>query len=348
MLNVMNDLRKTKFRLVSILSSLAAFQRKHWVITLFFINLSAIWLPFIYTFLGVPLKLVSVVEGTCQFTSFGFWILIAYLVVIGIGNGSTIYDERTNGNRKEIDELKSELLEQTESGIVLRELNSSANNICESKLSTLIDTLDYFLNNSNKIPPRIISDPHRQLNKLSKELSSCLAELLKFQDRRYVTDLFTSIIYRLPQENCDEWQWATSERGLSIAELIDPGKRTTFQYLLEDKGHSLFFNSKQQAADKGKYVSDKEDIYDENGKLKGSIACYRFGVQKNNKTIIEMVISVTSYDQQFVQGVDNGDEIVQNVRHNIDRVVLPNFLVRAKIELCLLYLKHLHDTRTIP
>lgn len=204
------------------------------------------------------------------------------------------------------------------------------------------------MSNANKTPPRIISDPHKQLDKLAKEFSSCLAELLKFQDRRYITDLFTSIIYRLPQESNSEWQWATSERGLSIAELINPDNRTTFQCLLEDKGHSLFFNNKQQAADKGKYVSDGEDEYDENGKLKGSIACYQFAIMKNNKTVVEMVISITSYNQQFVPGVDNGDEIVQNVRHNIDRVVLPNFLVRIKIELCLLYLKYLHDIRSTP
>lgn len=259
-----------------------------------------------------------------------------------------IYDEKTNGQNSELKRLENKLLEQTESGLVLRDLNSSANEICESKLSTLTDQLDFFITRPEEMPPAIISDPHRQIDTLAKELSICLASLLKFQEHRHVTELFTSIIYRFPEENDTDWHWATTERGLTISDLISQqnGRMSTFQYLLHSKGHSVFKNSKQVAYDANQYIPDNEDEYDENGKLKGSIACFQFDIKKNNNTIIEFVVSITSYAQQFIQGMTDGDEIVKNVRYNLEKVVIPNYIVRAKIELCLLYIKHLHEIRS--
>ena len=91
------------------------------------------------------------------------------------------------------------------------------------------------------------------------------------------------------------------------------------------------------------YIPDNEDEYTENGELKGSIACFQYEIKKNNKTIIEFVVTITSYSQQFVQGMNDGDEVVKNVRHNLEKIVIPNYIVRAKIELCLLYIKHLNE-----
>ena len=86
------------------------------------------------------------------------------------------------------------------------------------------------------------------------------------------------------------------------------------------------------------YIPDNEDEYDEKGRLSGSIACFQCEVKKNNKTIIEFVVTVTSYSQQFIQGMTDGDKVVKNVKHNIEKIVIPNYVVRAKIELCLLYI----------
>ncbi|MCH5260920.1 MAG: hypothetical protein J1F18_14255 [Lachnospiraceae bacterium] len=332
----------------NILTLLAQFQRTHWIFTLIFVNLSAVWLPILYTFLGVQLKLVTIVDQSSQFTPLGSAIMAVFLLIIFGGNGALIYDEKVNGKNLEFKKLEDELLEQKESGLVLRDLNSSANEICESKLSTLTDQLDFFITHSEEIPPVIISNPRRQLDSLAKELSICLAGLLKFQERRHVTELFTSIIYRFPEENDKDWHWATTERGLSISGLTSQqgGRMSTFQYLLQSKGHSVFKNSKQVAFDANQYIPDNEDEYDEDGKLKGSIACFQFDIKKNNKTIIEFVVSITSYAQQFVQGMTDGDEVVKNVRYNLERVVIPNYIVRAKIELCLLYIKYLNESRS--
>lgn len=344
----MPKLRNEKQTKSNFLTSLAKFLKTHWIFTLVFVNLSAVWLPILYTFLGVQLKLVAIVDSSCQFTLLGSVLMAVFLIIIIGGNGALIYDEKVNGQNLELKRLENELLEQKENGLVLRDLNSSTNEICENKLSTLTGHLDFFITNPKAIPPAIISDPHRQLDSIAKELSICLAGFLKFQERRHVTELFTSIIYRFPEENDKDWHWATTERGLSISGLTSQqdGKMSTFQYLLQNKGHSVFKNSKQVAFDANQYIPDNEDEYDEDGKLKGSIACFQFDIKKNNRTIIEFVVSIASYAQQFVQGMTDGDEVVKNVRHNLEKVVIPNYIIRAKTELCLLYIKHLNKNRS--
>lgn len=82
------------------------------------------------------------------------------------------------------------------------------------------------------------------------------------------------------------------------------------------------------------YIPDNEDEYDENGKLNGSIACFQYEIKKNNKTIIEFIVTITSYSQRFIQGMTDGDEVVKNVKHNIEKIVVSNYIIRAKIELC--------------
>lgn len=329
----------------NIFCKLARGLRKHRIFTLIFVNLSAVWLPILYTFLGVQLRLIKVVDQSCQFTAFGLVLMIIFLAIIIIGNGALVYEEKTGKRNLEIEELKDELLEQIENGLVLRDLKNSTNTICESKLSTLIEQVDYYITHPEQAPS-VISNPRKQLDSLAKELSFCLARLLKFQDRRNVTDLFTSIIYRFPQDNDKDWHWATSERGLSISDLLaeKDGRKSSFKCLLDSRGHSVFQNSKQSAYEEMQYIPDNEDEYDEKGRLSGSIACFQCEVKKNNKTIIEFVVTVTSYSQQFIQGMTDGDEVVKNVKHNIEKIVIPNYVVRAKIELCLLYIKHLNET----
>ena len=78
-----------------ILLKLARELRKHWIFTLIFANLSAVWLPILYTFLGVQLKLIKVVNQSCQFTAFGLIMMIILLAIIIIGNGVLVYEEKT-------------------------------------------------------------------------------------------------------------------------------------------------------------------------------------------------------------------------------------------------------------
>lgn len=319
--------------------------KTHLFVSLILVDLIGIWIPIVYTFLGVQCGLVKFEENASQFTLKGLVLICLIFLWIVISKGSLIFDEKRNND---IQNLENKLLEQEESKMVLCNLNNSSNEICKNKLSTLLKRIGYFISNRREIPPDIISDPQKQLESLAEELTRCLAVILDFQERKYITDLFTSIIYRFPQEKGAKWQWATSERGLSISDLLkeyDTEQMSTFQYLLKSKRHSIFKNSKQLAYENNQYVPDNEDEYDEHNRLKGSIACYQFEIKNNNKVIIEFVITITSYGQQFLPGIDDQDEQVQNISHNLSKVILPNYTVRAKIELCLLYLKYLNEIR---
>ena len=89
--------QKSKNLIENILTVLARFQRKHWVITLIFVTLPAFWLPLLYTFFGVQLGLTAVAEQSCQLTTIGRIIMGICFAVVAIGNGATIYDEKVNG-----------------------------------------------------------------------------------------------------------------------------------------------------------------------------------------------------------------------------------------------------------
>lgn len=80
-----------------------------------------------------------------------------------------------------------------------------------------------------------------------------------------------------------------------------------------------------------------------NGELKGSIACYRFDIKKNDKVYVRAVLSITSYQQQFTS--DNSKDKVNNVRENMDDFVISDFEKRIRIELCLLYLAFLQGAQ---
>lgn len=336
---------KRKEIIIKFAHNLAEWQRDHVVWSFLLLRASSVWVPMIYTFFGVQLKLVKMDAQTLRFTVFGFIVIFLVFIVDVIGNVSLNYDNKNNT----VEELKEQLANQVENNLVISNLRKGSHNVCDSKLSTLIDQVSFYCSNSQKKPPAIISNPHKQLNVLAKELSGSLASLLKFGKQTDIEELFTSIAYRFPQEQDNEWHWATLERGMSITDLqceID-GKKSAFMTLLEKKGHILFKNSKQVAYERNEYIPDDEDEYDERGKLKGSIVCFQSSIKKNDKKLIEFVINISSYSQQFVQGLSDGHDIVQTAKYNVDKVLLPNYIVRIKNELCLLYLEYLHDTRII-
>ena len=331
-------------KLERIISKVASYLKQHWVIPVL-LNLLAIAIPFVYTYAGVSLHLV-VAEGS-QLTKWGIIISVVYAILYFIGNGALLYDQKRDLLTIS---LREELEEQTENAAVLSTLKRSTSAICDSKLGTLIDKIDYYRSNPAVSPALIISEPKKQLGALVNELSHCIASLLKF-DNKEIDDIFTSIIYRFSQEK-DEWYWATRERGLSINVLNIPVntpddrvkvRKSTFLTLIEGKGHLQFKNSKEDAYRDGCYLPDDEDEYDDNGKLKGSIACFQYQIKKNNVSIIDFVITISSYSRQFIPPEENEGDAIVTTRENIDKVIMSDFVLRTKIELCLLYLEYLNN-----
>lgn len=337
----MDNTSKKNTWLAKFSKALAAFLHQRYISTLIFVKGPAAWFPFLFTLLGSRIGLLETIDNVVTPTFWGYICMGVISLWVVICNFALDYDERINGK---YDDLKSELKERTESAAILTDLKESMNTLCEGELRTLITRIDYYLRNPFQQPPEIVSDPEKQLDAIADELSKRIGHLLKFDQQRYGQgSLHTSIIYCFPQDKNDSWHCATPPRGLTVSELLkESGNRqSTFLFLLKShRGPAVFFNSKQAAYEKDRYVPDEEDCYNENDKLKGSIACFHYRVMdKTDTMIVDFVITITSYNRRFVE--DGGSEEVKKIKEYIDHIIMPGYVVRTKIELCRLYLSHL-------
>lgn len=65
-------------------------------------------------------------------------------------------------------------------------------------------------------------------------------------------------------------------------------------------------------------------------------------MNRADKVLVDFVITITSYHRKFVENESNPN-VINTIRDNIIRVFMPGYVMRAKIELCLLYMKYLKE-----
>ena len=307
--------------------------QKRWMFVSIFLSTSSIWFSLILSFCGERLNLIVSVNGKRQLTLIG-WILT--IIVVGfsclLAMAQRYYEYKKLNS--DSDKRKLYILEQVDMG---------TNKICDNKFITLKKQIVSIKNNNTSIP-QIVSKPCEQLKHITEKMSSCLRQLLSQNDYTIKEDeLYVSLYYNFPLEN-NIWKLADSlspEKGLSIEELLR--EKTTFKKVLSSKETFLFFNSKEQARRNECYIRDSEDGLNENGELKGSIACYRIKIKENNQVLINAVLSITTYDKKFINSDDRA--IIENTKYNINEYILKPFIKRIDIELCLLYLFTLHESR---
>lgn len=327
------------------MEAISGFWQKHFVWNFILLKSPAVWFTFIYSLFGNKLGFLQTdQEGAAGITPFGIVVLCTVAAFIVVFNVILMYDERNNGQTKA---LEAKLQEATENAAVLADLKDRKTNLCEEKLQTLTTCIERYVKDGTLRAPEIVSNPRNQLNLIANELSRNLFNLLKFDNKKYGNQtIYTSIIYRFPNDSDKNWHWATRQRGLSINQLMakQGDKESTFLYLLKKEGHIEFQNSKQKAYEKDRYIPDTEDTY-ENERLKGSIACFQYQIKANDTEIVDFVITISTYERQFLEGEDDCEAVISRAKDNINRIIMPEFVIRAKIELCLLYLEHLNQTR---
>ena len=330
----MNAVKQTTVKLAwyhQMLLAIAEFQKKHWFISIFLVRLSAIWFSLVLTYLGESLKLIEIVSGSKKLTVWG-WFATAFLTIaILLFEVAKYFESHSSEEPYEIGGF-----------LFLNGLRKGIGSLCDSKLNTLICQIEE-VKNQNVIPPVIISNPQKQLQAIAEQIRECLSRLLAEKSDNHVNgkDIVATIAYQFPLEG-NEWHWATVEHGLGFDKLLNPSNSpsvSTFQKLLNSGQNYIFYNSKQEAFQAKAYLCDEFDDYDDNNRLKGSIACYKYDITKNDKLYIRTVLSITSYQQQFSS--DNSRQTVDNVRGNMSDFVISDFAKRIKIELCLLYLSSL-------
>lgn len=312
-------------------------------------------LPFIYstllTYLGETWHLVEVTQKENGITSRGlsWWGIFATILMIVIICILTFFIKHKEFHSNE----DKRQLEITKSGYDLFDkVLDTVGQICNRKYSTQMKTIENIKTKGEK-PPKIYTKPCNQLEEILSELCDCIAYVLSDKSRKFNrNDIYASVTYNFPLENKNVWKWVNvnNEQGLSIDELVKDG--TTFSHLLRNattQCPSVFFNSKQDAFEKGNYVPDDCDKYDRNGKLKGSIACFKINLKKSDETYITAVLGISSYDKKFVDVPYKNKELekyisqIDNVCKNIENVIVAELSERIKIELCNYYLQFLRD-----
>lgn len=334
------------------LSRYASWQHKHWILSLLLVRLLAVWFSFVVTYVGEALYLIKVLQnGRKQFTAFGIICTLLLIAFVTFGEMSLKYD-------REKDHKKYE----RGAAFMLRNLRNATSSLCDSKYNTLISAIDSIKKSSGADIPEIISNPEKQLDGLANQISNCLCQLLQEDkgEKWRIEDVFVSIAYEYPSDAPGEWHWATKERGLSLQDLFSEGTEgqiSTMLHCLRKEGNKAFFNSKQDALAEKHYVADLEDEYDVNGNLLGSIACYEDTIKKNDVVYIHYVLTISTYDKKFVS-IDSSNydtqeeadiayqEAVDAVKYNMYKNVVYDFMMRARVEFCLLYLLRLKELKS--
>lgn len=337
-------IRRIKIWTGNICLKYAKWQRKHWFLSLLLVRLLAVWFSFIVTYTGETIGLIKVLDGgQKQFTIFGMVCTLVLIAFVTFGEVALKYDHEKVQNEND-----------SGAAFVLRNIRDAASALCDSKYNTLITEIDRIRNTPYRRIPEIVSNPEKQLDALSSQLASCLCQLLQEGkgEKWRMEDVFVSIAYEYPLDAPNIWHWATKERGLSLDVLLkdDVGKPiSTMLHCLKSKGNKVFFNSKQKAFDEHHYVPDQIDEYDSDGKLLGSIACFEDTIKKNDTVYIHYVLTVSTYDKKFVsidasrfetqeEAYKAYKEAEDAVKYNMHKNIVADFLIRARVELCLLYL----------
>lgn len=335
MKNNLTPIKRNKF-----LTLCAEMQKKHWIINLLIVRLSALWFTFVLMYFGADLNFVKQSEqGGKYLTLCG---IVSTIIIICI----MLFGEIVQRYSDNIDSTDNVAVDSAGFAL-LNTVRKKINNICQSKSSTLLSNIDEIKTERYTGDlPIIVSDPNRQLYNIVKEFSECLRSLLEEDNgsNRVFEDLYVSLAYILPEED-PHWHWATEEKGMSFDELLSAKAKeddciSTFQYIIKKNLQFVFFNSKEKAKQKKIYKEDGLDERDSEGHLLGSIACMRQNIKMNDTVYVEFILTVTTYSKAFSS--DTSPEMINNVRHNMKEFLFNDFVLRIRTELCLLYLDYLY------
>ncbi len=344
----MKNKKSGKFK--KVLDCLCQQVNEHWIVVAIIFLGASLWFSVILGFFGESWGLIERkvnTETKTEYTTLSISGIIITVVILIMYVALTLlnrYKETNNDYEKKLTIL--------ESGYNLFDkILSTVTSICNHKYSTQMKTIEDIKENNSE-PPIVYTDPCKQFEIIISQLTECVAFLLSEKGRNFKrNDLYASVAYNFPLENKNTWKWVDigDERGLPIEKVIENG--STFSYLLNNstsEHSSVFFNSKQEAYNSHNYIIDECDKKDEKGELKGSIACYKITLKRLDKIYGIAVLSISSYNQKFVEmsptdDKDKQKEKIENVSANIENFIVSELSVRIRIELCNYYLQFLRD-----
>jgi len=341
-MNQQSKYERFKSRGCNILLRLHNWMQNRPLILSFLLSSSCILFSFLLIFCGdiIPSPFTLTLydrAGHLRLTRCGWFVSIACLLWTFLIQASEKYYQYKKGQEATGAEAANYIRERVDTRIV---------NVCNNKYGTLISLISDIIS-GNQTPRYIISKPCEQLKTITKELSSCLRSLLVHGGYSLnENEMYVSIFYKF--HTADRWEQTDSafpETGLSVLDVTSDSN-STFSHVLNSKNGVIFINNKQEGYNIGRYIPDKDDKYDENNNLKGSILCYRIICQKDGIDYITAVLSISTYDKRIEPS--NLPEKIKNTQNNICKYIIQAFEKRIKIELCLVYLSELYSNYRKP
>lgn len=317
------------------LERLSEWCKKHWFAYTLIIALPSFFIGIVLPYWGIQLGLTANTNDGVILTSLGIIttsvIIVIVALLVFLNNYYLSKTQKSN-----VEKLEGEVQYRSE-------IIQNMDRICQEKFSSLKNTIV----NEKKLGKEkatIISNPSNQLKRIIDGITECLVKLLDSNDNKFgFKDLLVTITYRFPQEDDREWKWVEGggEKDMELVDLLAPGCKSTFNYLLEngDKATYYFNNSKEDARAQHKYVFTPQDTTSEKqNEIVGSIYCSRYKVQMGGTVFVDAMISITTQKKRF-----SSQDKVRIVRENMHSLINDNFGKRIGIELSLLYLEYLKN-----
>lgn len=304
--------------------------KKHWICYTIILSLPTIWFTLLCPVFGT---IIHVKNQDGEFTLCGkFLSVIVIMVSVGIALFNNYYSSKSEFG--ELEKLRGHIE-------YLEKIENSVDSICDEKATQIRRTIQRVKNNE-KASPEIISKPSNQLKRILEQIATCLVTFMERPDEKFsFKDFLVTLAYNFPEEN-KEWIWldGTIEGGITLEELTDLSKTSTFNYIRTRKKTYYFNNSKEDAKQQDQYIYDSNDWTNfEDKKPVGSIFCYNFKIRQNNIVYVDAILSISTQGKRFVK---NGDkQKIENVKDNMINLVKEHFGRRITIELGLLYLDYI-------
>lgn len=215
------------------------------------------------------------------------------------------------------------------------EVSERISKVCTCKYNTLITSIAC-MDEERELAGNLINKPCEQLKTITNQIEECLKSMLKYHGFCLENkNLSISIYYKFHNEK----KWYKTENqfpgsGLNVDKLMRDCS-TTYASVLSHKDSYIFYNNKAEAEHYQQYVKENRDVYDKDGKLNGSILCYRIKCTEDGKDYITAILSINTYGCKMVPDDDN--ILVEKVRDDIIQYIIEPFLIRIRIELCQLF-----------
>jgi len=183
------------------------------------------------------------------------------------------------------------------------------------------------------IPYNIFS----QIRTICWEFCNTISEITHIEKK----DLSAAFVYRYTYEDVtkkdNSWRWITGKGSKFNTPLTDftelPG--SSFRYLIHNSISTLFYNNKQDAANKGQYMFSYRD---DSHKRVGSFLAAKVAFSGNDRVCCEGIIMVHSYGHKFLDHIPRATE--EELEELIFDSIFPCYRHMLQAELAMLYFRH--------